>query len=86
MPFGTAKTQIGKAEKRIAIGVEFAGYPRRGPDGIEEFDDRGRIEHARLPFGGDGHDGVGAQRIAQVRGEEVHAAMLPIPSIAMRSA
>ena len=74
---GTAEPQVGEAEQRVAVLVEFDREPSRRAERVEEFHDRHwvRLGLAVLPSVVMG-DGVGAECEAQFGRQEDHAAIL----------
>ncbi|MER8388779.1 hypothetical protein NKG60_05015 [Mesorhizobium sp. M1428] len=72
--FGTAETEIGQPEQRIAILVEFGREPSASADRIEEADNRDMVSIAVAA--------IGKKTFAQLWREEDHAALLSLPALA----
>src|SRR5690606_2784184 len=75
---GAAEAEVGEAEQRVAVAVEFARQPCRRTNGIEQLDHRRGVVAGRAFALG----GVGAQRRTLRGRQEGHAAALPSPASA----
>src|SRR5579884_2465542 len=75
--------EIGEAEERVAIGVQLGRKPDAFAQRVEELDDRHMVSAAFKP--------IGEQALAQIVGQEDHAALLsfarsPAVSVSGRNA